>query len=537
VFSRIKSLFQNLAVYGLGDAATSIASLLLLPVYTRYLTPEDYGVITMLLMIEAVAKVTFRWGVDTAFMRLYYDCKDQLARQRLASTIFFFLLVVNGVLLCVVVARAGWLSTLLFGEDTRAWLIRMVLANTFVTGFYFMPFHVLRISERTGNFVALGFGRSAGTLVMRLVFVIAGHLGVFGVVLADLVVTAIFTPILSLWVWPLIRPAFSRDVLREALGFGLPRIPHSIANQIIALADRTFLNAYAKLADVGVYSVGASFGMAPKLFLSAFESAWTPFFLSVMHEKDARRTYSTVSTYVMLVLVLLVAGLAGAAPDLLRLATTTKFHHASDVTPWIALGAMFQGVYLVGSIGIIITKRTVIYPVATGIAAAVSLAANAFLIPRYGTLGAAWANATAYGTLALVTVGFSLRCYPISYEWSRLLRIAGAGLAGALCAMWFAPANVPAIVGLIVRSALTMMTYALVLFATGFFHPGELRIMQSVRDRLLDRTRGRMPQPDQSQVEMAGEIVAAPEPLESLDMQPTDPASGDPTAGSPPRNR
>ena len=314
MFSRIKSLFQNLAVYGLGDAATSIASLLLLPIYTRYLTPEDYGVITMLLMIEAVAKVTFRWGVDTAFMRLYYDCKDQLARQRLASTIFFFLLVVNGALVCVVVAGAGWLSTLLFGTDTRAWLIRMVLANTFVTGFYFMPFHVLRISERTGNFVALGFGRSAGTLVMRLVFVIAVHLGVFGVVLADLVVTAIFTPILSLWVWPLIRPAFSRHVLREALGFGLPRIPHSIANQIIALADRTFLNVYAKLADVGVYSVGASFGMAPKLFLSAFESAWTPFFLSVMHEKDARRAmYSTVSTYVMLVLVLLVAGLAGGA--------------------------------------------------------------------------------------------------------------------------------------------------------------------------------------------------------------------------------
>jgi len=362
-------------------------------------------------------------------------------------------------------------------------------------------------------------------------------LGVFGVVLADLVVTAIFTPILSLWVWPLIRPAFSRDVLREALGFGLPRIPHSIANQVIALADRTFLNAYAKLADVGVYSVGASFGMAPKLFLSAFESAWTPFFLSVMHEKDARRTYSTVSTYVMLVLVLLVAGLAGAAPDLLRLTTTKQFHHASDVTPWIALGAMFQGVYLVGSIGIIITTRTVIYPVATGIAAAVSLAANAFLIPRYGTIGAAWANATAYGTLALVTVGFSLRCYPISYEWGRLLRIAGAGLAGALCAMWFAPANVPALVGLIARGVLTMVTYALVLSATGFFHPGELRIMQSVRDRLLVRTQGRMPQPDQSQVEMAGEIVATPEPLESLDMEPANPASSEPTAGSPPRNR
>jgi O-antigen/teichoic acid export membrane protein len=411
-----------------------------------------------------------------------------------------------------------------------------VLTNTFVAGFYFMPFHVLRIGERSGRFVALGFGRSAGTLVMRLLLVIAARMGVLGVVLADVVVTAVFTPIISVWLLPLLRPVFSRSVLREALAFGLPRIPHSMANQIIALADRTFLNAYAKLGDVGVYSVGASFGMAPKLFLSAFESAWTPFFLGVMHEKDAKKTYSTVSTYVMLVLVLIVAALAGCAPDLLRLTTTKQFHNASSVTPWIALGAMFQGVYLVGSIGIIITKRTAIYPVATGIAAAVSLGANAFLIPLYGSIGAAWANAIAYGALALVTVGFSLHYYPISYEWSRLLRIAAAGLAGCVLARWLVPASVPAIAGLLLRVMLTVAVYGLGLFMTGFFHPGELRVLRTVRARLLDRKR-RIPQPDSSQVEMAGEIVAAPEPLEALDAEAGEASFDKAIPGSPPARR
>ena len=110
MLDRIRNLFRNLAIYGFGDVATSIVSLLLLPIYTRYLTPSDYGVIAMLLTIEAVAKVLFRWGVDTAFMRLYYDCADQPARQRLASTIFFFLLGVNGSLLAVGLLGAGWLS-------------------------------------------------------------------------------------------------------------------------------------------------------------------------------------------------------------------------------------------------------------------------------------------------------------------------------------------------------------------------------------------------------------------------------------------
>jgi O-antigen/teichoic acid export membrane protein len=69
---RVTSLFRNLLIYGAGDTATSLVSLLLLPLFTRYLTPDDYGVIAMLLMIEAVSKVVLRWGVDTAFMRVYY---------------------------------------------------------------------------------------------------------------------------------------------------------------------------------------------------------------------------------------------------------------------------------------------------------------------------------------------------------------------------------------------------------------------------------------------------------------------------------
>ncbi|RPJ83929.1 MAG: hypothetical protein EHM13_06210, partial [Acidobacteria bacterium] len=247
MLAHVKNLFRNLAIYGVGDVATSLVSLLLLPVYTQYLTPSDYGVIAMLLTIEAVAKITFRWGVDTAFMRLYYDCADQAARQRLASTIFFFLLAVNGSLLVAGAASAGWLSEQIFGTTEHAVLVGLVIANTFAGGFFFIPFQVLRIQERSAEFIGLAFARSAGTLVARLVLVVGAGMGVAGVVAADVIVTAIFTAVLSRWFAPLIRPVFSRRVIAEALGFGLPRIPHGIAHQVIGLADRYFLNAYGTL--------------------------------------------------------------------------------------------------------------------------------------------------------------------------------------------------------------------------------------------------------------------------------------------------
>ena len=513
MLDRLKNLFRNLSIYGLGDVATSLANLLLLPVYTHFLKPQDYGVITMLLTIEAVTKVVFRWGVDTAFMRLYYDCPDERTRQRLASTIFFFLLAVNGALVAAALLAAGWLSREIFGSTEQAVLVALVIANTFVAGFYFLPYQVLRIGEKSTEFIALTFARSVGTLLMRLILVIGAGLGVLGVVYADVIVTALFTIALIRWFAPLIRPVFSWTVIREALGFGLPRIPHSLAHQVVSLADRYFLNKYQTLADVGLYSIGATFGLSLKLFLSAFEFAWTPFFLGVMREPDAKRIYRTVSTYIVATLVLLGLGLCATAPDLVRLFTAQEFHEAAAVTPWIALGVIFQGLYLVGSIGLVITKQTTRYPIATGIAAAVSVVANAVLIRRFGVMGAAWANTLSYATLAVVTIGFSQRAYPIPYEWNRLFRIALAGVAGYAAARWAVPGPMHALAGLLLHGTIAMVVYFAVLYMLRFFHAGEIRMLREVRSRILPRGRASAREPGPTDVEMAGEIVAsAPEP-------------------------
>jgi O-antigen/teichoic acid export membrane protein len=519
VLTRLKDLFGNLVIYGLGDVATSLISLLLLPIFTSYLTPEDYGVIGLLLLLEAFTKVALRWGVDTAFMRLYHDAQDQAGRQLLASTLFFFLLVVNGLLLGAALLLLPWLTPLVLGDATASGappsvLVALTLVNTFVAGFYFIPLQVLRIQRRSRTFIAISTVRSFGTILARLALVISAGMGVLGIVIADAAVTVVFSLVLARWYVPLIRPVFSRAILREALGFGLPRVPHSVAHQLIGFADRRLLEAFHTAREVGLYSIGASFGLALKLFLSAFEAAWTPFFLGVMREPNAARIYSTVSTYVVALLVVLVSGLAAAAPHVVRLFTTEGFHEAAAVTPWVALGVMFQGLYLVGSIGLVITKETKWYPLATGLAAAVSLGANLVLIPRFGILGAAWANALSYAALAAATVSLSWRVYPIAYEWGRLLRIGAAGALAYAAGTRVVPEALGVVPSLLAAGVVVLGVYGALLAATGFFHPGELRMLQEVRERVMAKRR--IPprvEPDATQVEMAGEIVAtAPEP-------------------------
>jgi O-antigen/teichoic acid export membrane protein len=506
VFTRLKSLGGNLVVYGIGDAATQIISFFLLPLYVRYLSPADYGVLALLLTVEVAAKVTFRWGLDASFMRLYFDCPDARARQLLASTQFFFLTAANGALLAVALRLSPVIGPYLLHTNQYDWTLRLVLINTFVTCFYFLPFHVMRIEGRTSTYITLGFLRSAGTLLARLLLVIVLGRGVHGVVLADIAVTALFTVTLVPWFARLIRPVFSRQLLRESLRFGLPRLPHGIAHQVIAVSDRYVLGRFASLHELGLYSTGASFALGLKLFLSAFESAWAPFYFGVMREPDAKNTFSRVTTYGVLMLALLAAGLSACAHDVVALATTPTFHHAARVIPWIALGVAFQGVYLLTSIGLNITKHTEYYPMATGIAAVTSVVTNLLLVPSFGITGAAWANMLAYGILAFVSWRFSQRFFPVKYESGRLAKIVIAAISGVALAHVLVPAMTP-IAGLLLHGTTVVVVFFGVLAWSRFFVPHEVARLAAVFSRV--RRRKVLEQPVES-AELAGEVVTAP---------------------------
>jgi O-antigen/teichoic acid export membrane protein len=511
---RVRTLGRDLAVYGAGDVATQVLSLLLLPLYVRYLSPGDYGVLALLITVEMLTKIVFRWGLDASFMRMYYDCPDLPARQRLASTIAIFLAAVNGVVLLAAVFWAPSLSHGLFGSPSQAPALQVLLANTFISGFFFIPFHELRIERQTERFIALTITRSALTIGLRLVLVIGFRLGVIGVVLADLVTTVVFTTMLGPRFARLLRPVFSRAILSEALRFGVPRIPHGLAQQTVAVSDRYVLSRYATLHEIGLYSIGASFAMGLKLALNAFESAWAPLYFSLMREPDAKPTYRIVATWGTAVIVGLAVMVAAAAPQIVRLLLPEPFFGAAVVIPWIAIAVVLQGLYLLTSIGLNITKRTEFYPVATGAAAGSSIGLNLLLVPRFGVTGAAVATACSYGVLAGLSAFFAHRVYPVGYEWARMARIAVAGVGAYWIAILVIPLGWPVLAGLAARALTAAGIYVGLLASTGFLTAGERqRVRQLSRALVARRSRQPEPKPVETEVpdtmELAGQVVSA----------------------------
>ena len=263
MFPKIRELSKNVTVYGLGDVVVSIVNFLLLGFYVLYFDPAAYGVIGVLGAMEVIAKIVFRFGLDGSFMRFFYDCKDEEGRQKLASTIFFFLLALDGTVVAILMLAAPLLADAFLGGRTYTTALRLMLLNTFAIGFTFIPFHVLRMERKTVTFSLMTLVRAVLTILVRLVLVMTLHLGVTGLYLADVLVTLAIMAALVRWFAPLIRPRFSTAVLRDALAFGLPRVPHAAAQQVIAVGDKFILTMYASLQTVG--------GTNATLVFSAFD--------------------------------------------------------------------------------------------------------------------------------------------------------------------------------------------------------------------------------------------------------------------------
>jgi len=173
-----------------------------------------------------------------------------------------------------------------------------------------------------------------------------------------------------------------------------------------------------------------------------------------------------------------------------------------------------QGIYLLTSIGLNITKRTQYYPVATIAAAATNIGLNLLLIPRFGIVGAAWANGAAYAVQAALGLRLSQRFYPIAYEWGRIARACSSAAVACLAARMLPAVRLPVdprsvmahLPDVFTRGATVVVVFAALLAVTGFFHPEELARLALLRRRLGVAPAGATRAADS--VEMAGEIVA-----------------------------
>jgi len=436
---QLHKLFSHSALYGAADVFTNLVNFLLVPLYTAFLSPRDYGDLALLLLFSTLAKILFRMGLDSAFFRIHYEMKDAQAQRRLAGTAFLFSALAGGALFAGLFLLGPALGRSLLGEPGAATLVRLAAADVFLGVFSFVPLTLLRIQDRPGLFSLFAAARHLVNTLLKILLVVKGW-GVLGVLVSDVAATALFSALLLPQLRRQTSFALDPDLLRELLRFGLPKVPHGLLLQAQNLADRKILDLFVSRAEVGLYQVGYTFGMGVKFPLSAFEPAWQPFVYSQLGKPDAPRSLARVATIAWAVFLFVGVSLAVVSRELLVLMTprSPEFRAAAPVIPVVVLAYLFQGLFLLTAVGIGISKKARYYPAVTLVAALTNIAANLLLVPHFGILGSAWATVLSYAAMAAVGFALAQPLYPVPWEAGKLTAASGLGAAAYVLSLLLA---------------------------------------------------------------------------------------------------
>ena len=468
---QITRLAQHSAIYGLGGLVSRFVALLLLPLYTRYLTPADYGAVETLVALAAILATILRLGIASAFFRFYFDSTDPAHRLRVVRTSFWFTMTMATIGLVVGLALAGQISEWLFDTDGRTTLVRMAFVLLWAQMNFEQMTALFRVEERAVAFTAATLANLVITVAATILFVVVLDWGATGVIAGNFTGTLVVYVALLAYRHEQLGLTLDRRLLRQMNRFGLPLVPSMLALWMLTFGDRFFILKLADASQVGVYSIGSRIASAMVLLLTAFRAAWPAFAFSIEDDDHARRAYSYVLTYLLFVASWAALALGLLAPWIVEWLTTPAFYGASDVVALLSFGAVAFGGFIVVSIALGRTKRTQFNWVVTGAAAVVSVALNLLLIPDHGIVGAGIANLSAFTVMFLGITWWSQRVFWVPYQWRRVITVVGA--AAGLTILGKA-LDVP-----LAAAIALVAVYPLVLWPLRFYLPSELATIRA----------------------------------------------------------
>jgi O-antigen/teichoic acid export membrane protein len=474
IAAQVKRLAKHSVVYGLGGIVSRLLAVFLLPLYTHYLGPEGFGKIETIVALTTVLVIVLQLGIGSAFFRFYFDTKDPRQRVLVVRTAFWFTMgmatlgLVVGWVLATPIAHA-----LALGDDPR--LVRAGFVGLWAQLNYQQLTALFRVEERSTQFAIASVANVLLTIGVTVLLVVGLHKGPTGAVVGNFVGTlAVYLVLLAYRRYQL-GFQFDRTLLRQMNRFGLPLVPSALALWAINLIDRLFIAHYKGQAEVGVYSVAVRISSAVAFLLVAFRLAWPAFAYSIDDDREAKRTYSYVLTYLLFICSWLSLALGVLSPWLVRLlARGPGFERAHEAVALLAFGATAYAGYTVLAIGIGRARQTQYNWIVSGLAAAINIGLNVALIPPYGMIGAAVSTLVAYVALFVVMWLNARRVYPVAYQWRRVLTL--VSVAVGLTALGEALA-VPLPV-----AVLLVLVYPLALLPLGFYLPAErTRLRRLVR--------------------------------------------------------
>jgi len=421
--NEIKFLLKHSSIYGIGSVMSQVVGFLLLPLYTRYLTPTDYGVLSLINITISLIGIVIGLNISSGMSRFYFEYNDE-RKNLLVSTIYivsFFLILLFLSSLYFIITP---LSNLVFKTDVYSnhFLIALLaLAAGIVLDIGLV---YLRIQAKSFTYMKITLARLLLNIGLNVYFIVFLETGVFGIFYSMLIEKVIFSFILTIPILIKTKLYFSLFLAKEIIHYTFPLIFSNILRVFINESDKYFINYFFSPIETGLYSISQKISTSVHILItSPFLQSYTPRRFEIMKEDNAKETYAMVLNYYLFIIGTFGLLISMFSPEIIMLMTTKEYYSAKLYIPLLILSMMIFGMKYHFQIGILIHKKTKYLLYINFFTGAINLILNFVLISKYGLWGAIIAINISYLITTVMNYMVSQKLYKINFNLKKIFKL------------------------------------------------------------------------------------------------------------------
>jgi O-antigen/teichoic acid export membrane protein len=414
---------RNSFIYLLPVIVTNALPLVTLPVFTRFLTREDYGALALATIYGLFISGLSNFGLLLTYERNFFESQETDHTSRLLYSILIFVLMVFSFCLLLTWVFRIPLATWIVGGPLQCNLLFWTTAAnglSTIKGYYLTYFKNM---EDAGSFVRFSIYESLLSVTASLILVVYLNVGVIGLVGGQFIGSLILFLALTRRFLKKLPLKLDNRVLREALKFSFPLTPNIVFKVIGSQFDKYMIGLLSTLGGVGVYSIGQKIANIVFTYMTSIENVFLPQVYKRMFNHDNKRresigSYLTPFAYISIFVALLIALFA---EEIIQILLPEQFHEAIDIV--IILSLIYATYFFGKQPQLLYAKKTFISSTLTFVRIALNIAINIPFIFKWGALGAAYGVLTAGLVSGAIHFVVSQHYYRIEYDYKSLCAI------------------------------------------------------------------------------------------------------------------
>ncbi|WP_233879575.1 lipopolysaccharide biosynthesis protein [Virgibacillus halodenitrificans] len=391
VFSIIKrnKFFSNSILYIVGSMMTPFIGLIMMPIYTNYLRPEEYGTMTTVQTLVGMFQLFLHLSLHGAVTRFFYDyLNDKEKQKEYIGSIFAFVCVFSTSMSLVLLIFHNPIGSLLFSNIPINPFFFYLVGLSWASSVLALPLALWRAQEKAGLFVIFNITKSILIMIVASFLIIVKDFGPEGVLLSHFTISVSFVIIASIISRKSFTISFQSTYVKNSLIFSIPLLPHVASGWIIKSSDRVILEKFVDLKELGLYSLAAQVSIVLSLFYTGVNNALVPRYTSLRKEGNNEEAKKLLRIFT--IIIILTGGLSiPIAIFAVQLLSSNNYIGAMNFVPVLIIGEIIKGLYFIPVAKLFYTKSTKSIATSSIIAAVANIILNFFLIPYIGAYGAA----------------------------------------------------------------------------------------------------------------------------------------------------